>query len=87
MEQRFVACAARNCGSGNTAGKDIENGGAELGEKEADVPKADKAKAGAAPVKTDHGEQEVDFKTLTAEEAFQVLGVSPVLAGLASTPA
>ncbi len=40
------------------------------------MPKVDAAKAGAAPVKTDHGEQEVDFKTLTAEEAFQVLGVS-----------
>ena len=66
----------RNSGAANIAGKDIENGGAEAGEKEADVPKADKAKAGAAPVKTDNGEQEVDFKTLTADEAFQVLGVS-----------
>jgi hypothetical protein len=51
------------------------------------VPKPDKAAAGAAPVKTESGEQEVDFKTLTAEEAFQVLGVRPFfLAAHASTP-
>lgn len=54
------------------AGKDIENGGGE----EADIPKPDQAPAAAAPVKTNEGEQEVDFKTLTADEAFQVLGVS-----------
>jgi hypothetical protein len=79
--------AARHPGSADTAGKDIENGGAEAGEKEADVPKVDAAKAGAAPVKTDHGEQEVDFKTLTAEEAFQVLGVSlPALLALHQPP-
>jgi hypothetical protein len=53
------------------AGKDIENGGGD-----GDVPKPDNKPAGAAPVKTEQGEQEVDFKTLTAEEAFQVLGVS-----------
>lgn len=34
-------------------------------------------KPGAAVVETGKGEQEVDFKTLTAEEAFQVLGVRP----------
>lgn len=62
--------------------KDIENGG-----NEADLPKPDQAAAGAAPVKTDHGEQEVDFKTLTAEEAFQVLGVSaPASAPLRINP-
>mmetsp|Transcript_11130 Transcript_11130/g.33371 ORF Transcript_11130/g.33371 Transcript_11130/m.33371 type:complete len:1061 (-) Transcript_11130:545-3727(-) len=33
-------------------------------------------KPGAAVVETGKGEQEVDFKTLTAEEAFQVLGVT-----------
>ena len=42
---------------------------------EGEQPKVDPAKAGVAPVETKSGEQEVDFKTLTAEEAFQVLGV------------
>ena len=37
--------------------------------------KKGEGKPGAAVVETEKGEQEVDFNKLTAEEAFQVLGV------------
>lgn len=74
------------------AGADIENGNAPQNgapaqhEEPAEEKKPDQAKAGAAPVKTEQGEQEVDFKTLTAEEAFQVLGVSAPAAPCTSIP-
>lgn len=55
------------------AGPDLENGIPEDKQKE--------AKPGAAVVETEHGTQEVDFKTLTAEEAFEVLGVCPLPGG------
>ena len=70
-------------GSSKEQPKDIENGGGETnGEGEADkgadgIPNPNKAEdATAAPIKTPDGkEEQVDFKTLTAEEAFQVLSV------------
>ncbi len=51
------------------AGKDVENGHKE------EEAKPNAAKAGVTAVPTEKGEQEVDFKTLTADEAFQVLNV------------